>query len=257
VKNTLSRLAPGLAPLTSGDAPPKGPLPVRPRRRRPPLTRARAALLQRLADQPEPCRVAALAAVTRQHPNTVREHLDVLVADGYATRVAAEPDGRGRPAWLYAAVELEDVADDAVVVAREYAGLAATLASHLARTSTSPAEESIEAGSSWGHQLALASGRQPARNATAARRQVVAMLDELGFEPDADARAGVVRLRRCPLLEAAHEHPEVVCNVHLGLVRAAMEELGADAGGASLRPFSEPGACRLDLLPRRTRRSGG
>ena len=252
MKNTLKGLTPAPTPLTSGDAPERGPLPARPHpRRRPRLTRARAAVLRRLADQPEPCRVAALAAVTRQHPNTVREHLDALVADGYATRVAAEPDGRGRPAWLYAAVDLDQAAGESGAVTREYAGLAAALAAHLTRTSTHPAEESLAAGSSWGHQLALASGREPAPNATAARRQVVAMLDELGFEPEADARAAVVRLRRCPLLEAAHEHPEVVCNVHLGLVRAALEELGADADAAALKPFAEPGACRLDLLTRR------
>ena len=238
-------------PLTSDDAPRKGPLPARRPRRLPPLTRARAAVLQRLADQPEPCRVAALAAVTRQHPNTVREHLDALVADGYATRVAAEPDGRGRPAWLYAAVDRSEVAGEDVVVAREYAGLAAALAAHLARSSGEPVEESREAGALWGRQLALASGREPAPNATAARRQVVAMLGELGFDPDADDRAAVVKLRRCPLLEAAHEHPEVVCNVHLGLVSAALEELGADPEGAALKPFSEPGACRLELLTRR------
>jgi predicted ArsR family transcriptional regulator len=69
---------------------------------------------------------------------------------------------------------------------------------------------------------------------------------------------GVVKLCRCPLLEAAHEHPEVVCGVHLGVVRGALEVLGADPDQTehtTLQPFSEPGACRLDLLasPARTR----
>lgn len=251
MKNTLKRLTPAPPALTSGDVP-TGPLPgPARRRRRPRLTRARAAVLQRLADQPEPCRVAALAAVMRQHPNTVREHLDALVTDGYATRVAADPHGRGRPAWLYAAMDTQEPGEESGGIVREYAGLAAALAAHLVRTSAEPVQESLAAGSAWGHQLALASGREPAPNATAARRQVVAMLDEMGFEPEADARASVVKLRRCPLLEAAYEHPEVVCNVHLGLVKAALEELGADAGSATLQPFSEPGACRLDLLPRR------
>lgn len=229
-----------------------GPLRARPRRR-PRLTRARAAVLKRLAAQPQPCRIAALAALLRQHPNTVREHLEALVADGYATRLAAEPEGRGRPAWLYAAVELEPEADADGGVAREYAGLAAALAAHLTRTSTQPEEDSREAGMAWGRQLAQAVGPDPAPNATAARRRVVGMLDELGFDPEADARATVVKLRRCPLLDAAHQHPEVVCNVHLGLIRAALEQTGADPDGAALRPFSEPGACRLDLHRRPSR----
>jgi len=90
-------------------------------------------------------------------------------------------------------------------------------------------------------------------SAVAARRAVVKLLDGLGFDPTADARVGVVKLHRCPLLAAAHQHQEVVCGVHLGIVRGALDEMGADAErteSTALQPFSEPGACRLDLLPR-------
>src|SRR5699024_12003747 len=55
------------------------------------------------------------------------------------------------------------------------------------------------------------------------------------------------RLTRCPLLEAAHEHPDIVCGVHLGLVRGALEVFGDPAAESELEPFSEPGACRLHL----------
>jgi len=81
------------------------------------------------------------------------------------------------------------------------------------------------------------------------------MLDGLGFAPSADARVGVVKLHRCPLLEAAHRNPQVVCAVHLGMARGALDELGADperTEETALQPFSEPGACRLDLLVRST-----
>jgi len=87
-----------------------------------------------------------------------------------------------------------------------------------------------------------------------ARREVIDLLEELGFAPSADTRARVVKLHRCPLLEAAHQQPEVVCGVHLGIVRGALGELGNDperTEGTALQPFSEPGACRLDLLPGR------
>jgi predicted ArsR family transcriptional regulator len=92
-------------------------------------------------------------------------------------------------------------------------------------------------------------------SAVAKRRQVVALIDGLGFAPTADARVGVVKLHRCPLLEAAHRNPEVVCSVHLGMVRGALDELGADpeqTEQTALQPFSEPGSCRLDLVPRST-----
>ena len=73
---------------------------------------------------------------------------------------------------------------------------------------------------------------------------LVELLDDLGFAPRADERHRVVRLTRCPLLEAAHRYPDVVCGVHLGIVRAALEDYGTASDGAALHPFSEPGACR-------------
>jgi predicted ArsR family transcriptional regulator len=81
---------------------------------------------------------------------------------------------------------------------------------------------------------------------------VVELLDHMGFEPRTDATARSVRLTRCPLLEAAHQYPDVVCGVHLGLARGALEQYGADPAGAELLPFVEPGACRLHLARKRS-----
>ncbi|MEP7034682.1 MAG: hypothetical protein ABI662_00640 [Dermatophilaceae bacterium] len=227
------------------------------------LSTARARILAVLVDQPEPCRVSAISALTRQHQNTIREHLDGLVNDGLAVRTRAPAQGRGRPAWLYTAAAGVGTAP----AAREYAGLASALAAHIARTSAQPRVDAIEAGRIWGRDLVRGSrippagddGRVPgaaiALSALAARRQVVALLEELGFAPHPDARFGVVKLCRCPLLDAAHQYPDVVCGVHLGVVRGALSELGvspAHTDRTELRAFSEPGACRLDLLRRLT-----
>src|SRR3546814_19925983 len=57
-------------------------------------------------------------------------------------------------------------------------------------------------------------------------------------------KATTVRLTRCPLLETAKEFPDVVCGVHLGIVRGALEEYGGDSERTDLFAFSEPGACR-------------
>ena len=261
------------------------------------LSTARARILDVLIDQPEPCTVAALSELIRQHPNTIREHLDILIYDRLVRRTRADVQGRGRPAWLYSAAP--DAGSEPG--SREYAALASALAGQIARTSRQPQADAIEAGRMWGRDLVRqsrtandqssetgaaetvpkkgtpprsasgprnasaprsASGRRNAsgpRSASAssdvmARREVIDLLKELGFAPSADTRARVVKLHRCPLLEAAHQHPEVVCGVHLGIVRGALEELGNDperTENTALQPFSEPGACRLDLLPAR------
>ena len=92
------------------------------------------------------------------------------------------------------------------------------LALQLARTSSDPREEAAAAGQAWGARLAGGVRPRP-RTAASARRGVVEVLDDLGFAPEPDARSSTVRLRECPLLEAAREHPEVVCSVHLGIAR--------------------------------------
>jgi len=237
------------------------------------LSTARARILDVLIDQPEPCTVAALSELIRQHPNTIREHLDILIYDRLVMRTRADVQGRGRPAWLYSAAP--DAGSEPG--SREYAALASALAGQIARTSRHPHADAIEAGHMWGRDLVRQSrtttdqssetganetvskkGTAPrsvsASSDVVARREVIDLLEELGFAPSADTRARVVKLHRCPLLEAAHQQPDVVCGVHLGIVRGALEELGNDperTESTALQPFSEPGACRLDLLPGR------
>jgi Hemerythrin HHE cation binding domain len=65
-------------------------------------------------------------------------------------------------------------------------------------------------------------------DARAIRPKVVSLLDELGFAAGADARVRVVKLRPCPLRDAAHRNPPAVCSVRLGPVRGASDEPGVD-----------------------------
>lgn len=222
-----------------------GPRPARPAVRDRAMSPSRARVLDLLSAQPEPTTLAALVSATGLHTNTVREHLEALERDGLVTRSQAPRRGRGRPAWRYEATA-------ASAGSSEYAGLAAALAAAVERTSSDPAADARAAGQLWGHELARSHGDPSgATTAVAARRVVVALLDEMGFEPRADATATMVRLTRCPLLEAAHRSPEVVCGVHLGLVSGALEEHGTDPTGTDLVPFAEPGACLLRLSARR------
>lgn len=222
-----------------------GPRPVTPAAERRALSPARAAVLDAVQDAGEPTTLATLSEATGLHPNTLREHLEALVARGLARRTRATPKGRGRPAWLYSPADATIGATGA-----EYAGLAATLAAHIHRTSQDPNADAIAAGRAWGRDLARKAGPPDSPGPEAARRQVARLLDEVGFAPTVDGHAHTVRLTRCPLLETAKEFPDVVCGVHLGIVRGALEEYGVDGERTDLFAFSEPGACRLELLTR-------
>ncbi len=205
------------------------------------MSERRRAVLEALRDSPSDTTINALARRMSLHANTVREHLDALVGAGLARRTALPAQGRGRPAAGYTA--LDPVAQD--VRTRDYAGLATALVGHLARTSPDPEGDGAAAGAEWGRDLAR--GRACPHSEEGTRREVVALLDELGFAPDGEPGATTVRLRECPLLEAAERYPQVVCSVHLGIVQGAMVEMAGRAEQTDLRPFAEPGACVLHL----------
>lgn len=235
---------------------------------------------EHLAAQAGAVTISALAAMTGLHQNTVREHLDQLVEVGAATKKKAASSGRGRPAWVYQATGSVRAGSS------EYLGLASVLAAQIDRTSTHPRADGIAAGLDWGRDLAreVAQTRADAHEGTGeslefesaeaatAAEETLALLKNLGFAPEpvpaerepapSDADSDAIeptesttpatgersfRLTRCPLLEAAHEYPDIVCGVHLGLVRGALEVFGDSAAESELDPFSEPGACRLHL----------
>lgn len=206
------------------------------------LSPSRAALIERMREQPEPLTLASLVSATGLHENTLREHLSALVRRGLVRRHQAEPSGRGRPAWLY------ELANDGPARS-EYAGLAAALAATIARTSENPGRVATAAGEEWGRELARDRGAAPV-SPRAGRDHVLQLLEDLGYAPETTPEHPAdVRLTRCPLLEAAHRHREVVCAVHLGIVRGALIEYGVDPAGSELEPFVAPGSCLLVLPP--------
>lgn len=213
------------------------------------MTGSRLAVLTALDTLPEPATLAVLSSATGLHLNTVRDHLEALEASGDVRRRRASPKGRGRPAWLYESTG----ASTPTGPQAEYAGLATVLASVIERHSPDPRTEAAEAGRSWGHALAREQVGPARPGAAPARDAVVDLLDDLGYSPKASTAATSVRLTRCPVLDAARTHPDVVCAVHLGIIQGALAEWDEPAQDVRLEPFSEPGACRL-LLPTRPTR---
>ena len=204
------------------------------------LARGRAAVLHALLDQPDPVGIDALAQATARHPNTVREQVNWLVAHDYVTRVRQPHEGRGRPAWLYQARGPRPGDGD-------YVELAAALAWRLQDASPDTHAEALAAGRRWGSDLVARRGATVAPSPETGRRWTVELLDELGYAPAPDGEDRDVVLHRCPLLQAAHRFPDVVCSVHLGMVQSALEANGASSEGSELRPFSAPGQCFLRL----------
>lgn len=207
----------------------------------------RARLLERLRAVPESVDVHTLAARLGLHVNTVRGHLLVLEEAGLVTAEPQPRVGPGRPRLGYRATPAAAGGGSAD---SGYRVLAGVLASWLAVTVPDAADAAEHAGAAWGHHLAERPPSGQALAAGAAVDRLVVLLDDVGFAPEleTDLSAGArVLLHRCPFLDLAREHGDVVCSVHRGLMRGALGELGSSVVVRDLVPFAEPDLCIVDL----------
>jgi predicted ArsR family transcriptional regulator len=191
---------------------------------------SRALVLEVLRASARPWAAEAVAEAVGLSVNTVRFHLDRLRNEGLVTRRAARPEGPGRPHLVYRAVAAEAVDRDAA-----YRLLAGVLAEGLVR---GDAKATIEAGRSWGDRLVAAhdpaAGGGTGMDANrAALERVVELLEDGGFAPEAQDDERTIALHRCPFMDLASVRADVVCTVHLGFVRGALQRMQAvaDASG--------------------------
>lgn len=185
--------------------------------------------------------VGTLAQHLGLRPNGVRRHLELLLRTELISSVSATTNSPGRPRLLY------DVKPPAPPERVGYPLLADMLAGAVGNSDNADVAE--QEGRHWGRILV----NRPIPSASAdeddAAGHLIAMLDRLGFAPEAEPTQSGVRLdlRRCPFLETAKAHPGVVCSLHLGLMRGALAELGAALDTERLDPLVQPDLCVAHL----------
>jgi predicted ArsR family transcriptional regulator len=200
---------------------------------------SRTQLLGLLREAPGGLGVTELARGSGLHANTVRVHLGKLTEAGLVTGETVRHGGRGRPSVRYRAIPPAD--ED------RFRLLSSMLASALSterRDGPSPAAE--VAGRRWGQHLA--GSRRPDTSAEprqAAPEAVTEMFDQLGFAPAREDDRIV--LRECPYRELAEQHPDVICGLHLGMLRGALDAHEAPGDDAWLEPFVTPTRCVAGL----------
>ncbi|MFC9930603.1 helix-turn-helix transcriptional regulator [Streptomyces sp. NPDC127190] len=212
----------------------------------------RREVLDTLRAAPAPLGVTETAERMGIHPNTVRFHLDALVAEGLVERRTEAPSGPGRPRTVYTPRPGMPRGGT-----RSYPLLARMLLSRWAAADPAEAHaEALETGREWGRFLV--DPPAPFERPTSARAAagLVALLDDLGFAPrpegatEPDGPPERIRLHHCPFLELAEERGRLVCPLHLGLIQGALARLDASLTATGLEPFAEPDSCVARLAER-------
>lgn len=198
-------------------------------------------MLDALREEMTPAGVRQVAERTGLHPNTARFHLDALVDAGLVEREREARGAPGRPRIVYRAL-----AASAATGPRRYRLLAEILAGVARGMLPDPRKAAVEAGRQWGAYLTDRPPPFHRTGATEATGRLVDTLAELGFEPEAEQGPGAdirIRVRNCPFREVAEQHEDVVCSIHLGLMRGAVAEMRAPLSVTDLQPFVEPNLC--------------
>lgn len=205
-----------------------------------PLGRSRAGVLGMLRAQDGPLGIREVARQTGLHPNTARFHLEALVSAGLATRSTEDRGAPGRPRIAYRATA------DGPSGQRHYQLLAEMLTSMVAAIMPDPGRSAEEAGREWGAYLTEQPAPYQRHSAADAIEKFSVVMEGLGFAPAAEAQADGLyrlRLRQCPYREVALRHRDVICSLHLGLMRGTLARMRAPVTAERLEPFAEPGLC--------------
>jgi predicted ArsR family transcriptional regulator len=204
---------------------------------------SRVAVMDALRRAGAPLTVHDLAQRVGLHPNTVRFHLVRLVHAGLVREAQAVRSGPGRPRLVYAVAPGQSPHHEP----HSYRLLAQILASYLAATAPDAAASAIAAGNQWGQYLTERPAPFQRLDARATSERLVGLFAALGFQPELADDGRRILLHRCPFREVAERYPQVVCSLHLGLMRGALAALGGPLEATRLEPFVAPRLCVAQL----------
>jgi predicted ArsR family transcriptional regulator len=183
-----------------------------------------------------PLDAVTVAAGIGLHVTTARFHLEQLEAAGLVERQVARAGQRGRPHVLFSAAATPLPADDA------QQQLTQALAAVIGEDADGGRARSERAGERWSAQYAAV-----ADAGADIVDPLLRVLTEIGFEPELRAEDNTIALPTCPFRAEARANPDVVCSVHLGLIKGLVRERGYDASGIRLEPFVQPTLCLVHL----------
>ncbi|MDP8991703.1 MAG: helix-turn-helix domain-containing protein [Actinomycetota bacterium] len=178
------------------------------------------------------------------HPNTVRPHLERMREVGL---VEVEVDSRGevgRPQHRYSLVS------DAPSLGLEppsYPLLAGLLA-NVAAAYAPDADDVADVGRDHGRHVAAARLEAGPRGCVAA---VSAELAETGFDPvhHEDGSTTTIAFSQCPFRSLAEAFPELVCQLHRGMIEGMVDVLG-ERKVERFATLADRNPCQVDLAVR-------
>ncbi len=206
----------------------------------------RTHIIQLLRDAKEPLSVADVARLVDIHINTARFHLESLVDAGLATRETEVRDKPGRRRVLYTGTLPNQTHERA----QGYRLLAEILTDTIATRYPEVGDDMYAVGQEWGRYLTSRPAPFEVFDEDEIDKRVVDKLDALWFAPELlKTPHPCLLLHNCPFTQSARHAPQVVCQMHAGMINGSLEELRSTQRVVSLEAQAESHLCRGWLGP--------
>ena len=238
------------------------------------LSAKQRTVLDVIHEHPRGITAARIATIMGTTVNTLRGHLDELLAQDAIRAEAPNVGSRGRPALVY----YSRVPDNRAI-ALEYITLVRVFAQYLLETTDDPRAAAYDIGRTWAREIAT----EPCDES-----ELLVRLAQMGFDPVpveephnlADTRLAaplaeqpnaqhpeapeaaemadgtatsrpdhpgrpIIELRSCPFLHPDKDTPATVCDIHMGMLAARK---GPNGQGFTLTPHHGDVLCHVTVI---------
>ena len=238
------------------------------------LSAKQRTVLDVIHEHPRGITAARIATIMGTTVNTLRGHLDELLAQDAIRAEAPNVGSRGRPALVY----YSRVPDNRAI-ALEYITLVRVFAQYLLETTDDPRAAAYDIGRTWAREIAT----EPCDES-----ELLVRLAQMGFDPVpveephnladtqlaaplaeqpnaqhpeapetaemADGTATsrpdhpgrpIIELRSCPFLHPDKDTPATVCDIHMGMLAARK---GPNGQGFTLTPHHGDVLCHVTVI---------
>lgn len=187
-----------------------------------------------IAGSETPVSIEEITSATGLHANTVRPHLEVLLALGIITRAHVARPGPGRRPWVYSVSETP--------LERDRRRLAESLLRQLEQADEP--ELAAQAAKRWSEHpdTRVVAAESPDEAVANAADSMSAM----GFQTTTTPAGDRIDLQGCPYRDLVAERP-VICDIHAALLQRLLGASGQPVSLERLDVWSGPGVCTAHL----------
>jgi predicted ArsR family transcriptional regulator len=204
----------------------------------------RTHIIRILRDSKDPLTVDVVAKRVGLPANAARFYLESLVDAGLATRESQNRTTPGRPKVAYHGT----LPNQAHEREQGYRLLAEIMAASVAQMNTEAGEWMYQVGCEWGRFITSRPDVDEVASEEEILQQLLDKLDALWFAPEAveDDPQKIV-LYNCPFLDSSRRYPQVLCQLHAGMINGSLEEMKSGYRLARLRSHMCGHRCEGDL----------